>query len=210
GPYAAGVKAYALANNVGYIGALELMGGINGWSSWCTNGVLGCTAVNPSPGYYDGVHWNENGAELYMDARLTYFGITPPRMGYASSWPANCSTYTAASPLAYNAGTTYPACTYATYLGVYYISLVGSNTGNTPNSKTKFWKALQLGGKVTETGFNGPGVGMLDPVTGTWGPINGGHNLADQFGAATGTSLYATGIIDGKSTMNVSTTTPCT
>src|SRR5208337_5533594 len=67
GPYAAGVKAYALANNVGYIGALELMGGINGWSSWCTNGVLGCTAVNPSPGYYDGVHWNENGAELYMD-----------------------------------------------------------------------------------------------------------------------------------------------
>ena len=29
-------------------------------------------------------------------------------------------------------------------------------------------------------------------------------------GAATGTSLYATGIIDGKATMNVSTTTPCT
>jgi len=31
-----------------------------------------------------------------------------------------------------------------------------------------------------------------------------------SIGAATGTSLYATGIIDGKATVNVSTTTPCT
>jgi len=34
--------------------------------------------------------------------------------------------------------------------------------------------------------------------------------VTPSIGAATGTSLYATGIVDGKATMNVSTTTPCT
>jgi hypothetical protein len=42
-------------------------------------------------------------------------------------------------PAVYASGTTYSAGTVVSYLGTNYVSLVGSNTGNTPSSKQAFW-----------------------------------------------------------------------
>ena len=83
------------------------------------------------------------------------------------------------------------------------------------------------GGTVTTTGS--PSTGNLTKFTGSLSISNGDLSgdvttsgtlattiktsvtlVTPIIGAATGTSLYATGIIDGKATMNVSTTTPCT
>lgn len=56
----------------------------------------------------------------------------------------------------------------------------------------------ELSGDVTTSGSN---VTTIKTSVSLTTPV---------IGAATGTSLYATGIIDGKATVNVSTTTPCT
>lgn len=42
----------------------------------------------------------------------------------------------------YSAGTTYAQADSVVYSGLYYISLVGSNTGNTPDTATAYWQPL--------------------------------------------------------------------
>lgn len=61
---------------------------------------------------------------------------------------------------AYSAGTTYAAGVIVTYDGTFYLSLVGSNTGNTPGSSPSAWASFgsNSSGSVTVNGHNGPTI----------------------------------------------------
>lgn len=65
---------------------------------------------------------------------------------------------------AYSAGTTYAAGESVDYNGKIYFSLVGSNTGNTPDSSPAFWTAISQPAGVSKSFIASGAINAGDPV----------------------------------------------
>lgn len=76
---------------------------------------------------------------------------------------------------AYNAGTTYDSGDYVSYSGAVYVSLQGSNTGNTPGSSPSYW-SVYYGSTTFKNGrlYNDGGTLYWLNQTGTASAIGGG------------------------------------